>query len=229
LSRLVAERAKRSQHTFLEVVAGVRCDDSASESDDSVCDIAAVELRHCRGGGIRDVAGEQFDFGGQRIERGAVVDAVVSGEGFVAVAVSPDHRTCAVVCADLWMADVCIGMVTACRAAMGRAAAAWCRIPGKDCVRYVTSWRDAAGPGRREHGSGAAGRNDADESDDTPDTGKFFCRTGIVDWMADYGGLFGRSDSNSEASRTKLTDEGVGSAQTGSSGTGGERRCGLFC
>src|SRR5260221_697863 len=28
--------------------------------------------------------------------------------------------------------------------------------------------------------------------------------TGIVDWMADYGGLFGGRDSNSEAPRTKL-------------------------
>jgi len=71
---------------------------------------------------------------------------------------SPDHRACAVVCADLCMADVCIGVVTACRVAVGRAAAAGHWIPGKDCVRHVASWRDAAGPRRREHGGGASRR-----------------------------------------------------------------------
>src|SRR5439155_2566214 len=199
-----AERAKGSQHTFLEVAAGVRRDDRAGKSDDSVRDIAAVELRRCRRGGVRDVAGEQFDFGGERIEHGAVVDRVVSSEGLVAVAVSPDHRACAVVCADLCMADVCIGMVAACRVAVGGAAAAGRWIPGKDCVRHVASWRDAAGPRRREHGGDTTARHDADESDDAPDAGKFFCRAGIVDRMADYGGFFGGRDSNSAKSRTDL-------------------------
>ena len=102
------------------------------------------------------------------------------------------------------MADVCIGMVTACRVAVGGAAAALRWIPGKDCVRHVAFWRDAAGPRRREHGGGATAWHDADESDDAPDTGEFFCRAGVVDRMADYGGLFGGRDSNSAESRTDL-------------------------
>src|SRR5437762_12183349 len=102
------------------------------------------------------------------------------------------------------MADVCIGMVAACSVVVGGAAAAGRRIPGKDCVRHVAFRRDAAGPRRREHGGGAAARHDAEESDDAPDTGEFFCRAGIVDRMADYGRFFGGCDKNSAKSSTDL-------------------------
>src|SRR5258708_638688 len=102
------------------------------------------------------------------------------------------------------MVDFCIGMVAAPRIFVGRAAAAWRRIPRKGWGRHVDSWRDAAEPRRREHGGGAAGRNDADEVDGPRDTVGFFCRAGIVDRMAGYGGFSVGSDKNSAESRTDL-------------------------
>jgi len=91
------------------------------------------------------------------------------------------------------MADFCIGMVAACRVAVGLCCRRWALDSWKRIVFGTSaSWRDAAGPRRREHGGGAGRQERLPMNPMTqPDTVEFlFCcrrRDLWIGWLITAG------------------------------------------
>ncbi len=137
LSRRVARRAPRPQHSVLEVAAGVRCHHRACEGEHSARYPATADCCDHRRHAVAHAAGEQRSSAGQRTERRDVMDELVVLANVTAAAVPHSHGPCALARTNLLLAAARIWMAAPRHISMGGLAAGSDRWGRADCLPHL--------------------------------------------------------------------------------------------